>query len=208
MFFWGAIMNDRASFTNFPVFYPYLKRVVDTLASIIVLLLISPLLLAIALAVAVSSKGSILFWSQRQGKNRVAFPMLKFRTMTINSKIMSREILSEADFTFTPIGRFLRKTSLDELPQFWNVIKGDMSLIGPRPLLVDDYANEQRDKYPEIYSVKPGITGLAQVNGRNFITPKNKVRYDSFYANRMCLLLDLKIIIKTFSVIFNTKLVR
>ena len=188
--------------------YPIIKRLIDVTASFIMLVSLTPILLIVAIAVTVTSKGPVLFWSLRRGINGEAFSMPKFRTMTMCSKIMSIEVASESDVCFTPIGQFLRKTSLDELPQFWSVIKGDMSLIGPRPLLFDDYANVHREKHPAIYSVRPGITGLAQVNGRSFISPRNKIRYDAFYAGRVCMVLDLKIIAKTFGVILNTKLVK
>ncbi len=188
--------------------YPKIKRLIDVVASAVMLVSLTPLLILISIAVALTSKGPVLFWSSRRGIKGEAFSMPKFRTMTQCSKVLSREVASESDVCFTPIGQFLRKTSLDELPQFWSVLKGDMSLIGPRPLLFHDYANEHREQHPAIFSVRPGITGLAQVNGRSFITPRNKIRYDAFYAGRMCMVLDLKIIVKTFGVILNTKMVK
>jgi len=134
--------------------------------------------------------------------------MPKLRTMTQNSKIMPREKAKENDIFVTRFGRILRKTSLDELPQLWCVLKGEMSLVGPRPLLVNDRLADQRFAKPQIFDVKPGITGLAQVNGRNFITMRNKVRYDAFYADRLCLFLDLKILYRTIGTVFNIKLVK
>ena len=201
-------MKMKSFLSWFRAGYPLIKRLVDVVASVVMLISLIPLLLLISIAVGVTSRGSILFWSERRGINGIIFLMPKFRTMTQCSKVMSREIVSESDVKFTPIGKFLRKTSLDELPQFWSVIEGDMSLIGPRPLLANDYANVHREKYPKIYMVRPGITGLAQVNGRSFISPRNKIRYDAFYAGRVCMLLDLKILVKTFGVILNTKLVK
>ena len=131
--------------------------------------------------------------------------MPKFRSMTALSKVMSREAVTEGDIELTSIGAFIRKTSLDELPQLWSVLKGDMSFIGPRPLLHNDQCLEVRRNYPDIYSVRPGITGLAQVNGRNFISPRNKSRYDSFYSKRACLFLDTRIIMRTFVVVFSAQ---
>ncbi len=188
--------------------YPVVKRIIDIVVSIVMLVSLMPVLIIVSIAIAVSSKGPVLFWSERRGIQGHPFAMPKFRTMTKCSKLMSREVTSGADISFTPIGQFLRKTSLDELPQLWSVIKGDMSLIGPRPLLTNDYANAHREKYPKIYSVRPGVTGLAQVNGRSFISPRNKIRYDVFYAERVCMLLDLRILVNTFSVVLNMKLVK
>jgi O-antigen biosynthesis protein WbqP len=158
--------------------------------------------------VRLTSKGPALFWSERTGYKGTPFMMPKLRTMTQESKVMSRESAKASDISFTPIGRALRKTSLDELPQLWCVFKGEMSLIGPRPLLVNDRAASQRRARPEIYTVKPGITGLAQINGRNFISMRNKVRYDAFYAERVCLFLDAKILYRTVGTVFNFKLVQ
>ena len=134
--------------------------------------------------------------------------MPKFRTMTECSKIMSRECANDEDISITSIGLIFRKTSLDELPQLWSVLKGEMSLIGPRPLLVNDRLAAQRNTRPKIYEVKPGITGLAQVNGRNFISARKKIAYDAFYAERFCLFLDLKILYHTVGTVFNFKLVK
>lgn len=134
--------------------------------------------------------------------------MPKLRTMTQCSKVMSRESADAGDISVTRLGNILRKSSLDELPQLWCVLKGEMSLIGPRPLLVNDRLAEQRRARPEIFNVKPGITGLAQVNGRNFISMRNKVRYDAFYAERVCLFLDAKILYRTVGTVLNVKLVQ
>ncbi|WP_371398469.1 sugar transferase [Fretibacter rubidus] len=193
---------------RFQAYYPVIKRVQDILVSGTLLLMLTPVLLVTALAVALTSKGPILFWSARTGYKGQPFMMPKFRTMTQGSKVMQREIATDNDISVTKVGHVLRKCSLDELPQLWSVLKGDMSLIGPRPLLVNDQVIEQRAKHAEIFDVKPGITGLAQVNGRNFITMRNKVRYDAFYANRVCMLLDMKIALRTFGAVIDTKLVK
>ena len=193
---------------RFQAHYPKVKRLQDIVVSSVLLILLSPLLLLVALAVALTSKGSVIFWSARTGYKGETFLMPKFRTMTQNSKVMQREIATSNDICVTKIGHLLRKSSLDELPQLWSVLKGEMSLIGPRPLLVNDQVIAQRGKFTEIFDVKPGITGLAQVNGRNFISMRNKVRYDAFYANRMCMLLDLRIAFRTVGAVMNTKLVK
>lgn len=188
--------------------YALLKRLMDIVVSASLLLLLSPILLLSALAVKLTSKGPALYWSSRRGLNGTTFSMPKLRTMTVCSKEVSRELATESDIRFTPIGRFLRKVSLDELPQLWSVLTGKMSLVGPRPLIVNDQAEALRLQNAVIYDVKPGITGLAQVNGRSFITVKNKTRYDAFYATRVCLFLDFKILLRTAGILFKTDMVK
>lgn len=192
----------------FRAHYGSIKRCMDFAISGALLILLCPLFLGLVIAVKTTSSGGVFFWSERVGLNGNTFQMPKFRSMTSCSKVMSREIATDADIKLSPIGNFIRKLSLDELPQLWSVFKGDMSLIGPRPLLTNDYANAQRQVTPAIYSVKPGITGLAQVNGRSFITPRNKVKYDLFYAQRVCMILDFKIAFKTIGTVLNTDLVK
>lgn len=188
--------------------YPALKRIIDVVSASILLLMLAPLMCIVFIAVKLTSNGPGLFWSTRVGLNGQPFNMPKFRTMTIESKLMSREIATDSDIKLTKIGNLLRKSSLDELPQLWNVLRGDMSLIGPRPLLVNDHAEGERSQRPEIYNVKPGITGLAQVNGRNYVTPRNKSRYDAFYAERVCMILDAKIAIKTVRAVLKSEMIK
>lgn len=185
--------------------YPYLKRTIDIIISAALIIFLVPVFIFLFIAVKLTSQGPAIFWSERLGYDGKKFLMPKFRSMTALSKVMSREIASKDDIKLTPIGKYLRKSSLDEIPQLWSVLKGDMSLIGPRPLLNNDYSVSTRSNYPEIYSVRPGITGLAQVNGRNFISARNKTRYDTFYAQRACMWLDTKIAFRTFGVVFDTK---
>lgn len=183
------------------------KRVMDLLLSMSALLLLSPFLLAIALAVVLVSGRPALFIQDRVGLNgHSTFPCYKFRTMhngippAFNSD-GSTQVL-EQDRRVTRVGRILRKYSLDELPQLWNVFLGQMSLIGPRPDLLihwEMYDETQRRRY----SVKPGITGLAQVNGRNQLTVNEKINFDLTYVDNYSLLLDLKILLKTFGVVFG-----
>lgn len=193
---------------RFQAFYPALKRTMDIAVSATLLLVLSPLLIIVALIVALTSKGPVFFFSERTGFKGEPFKMPKFRTMSHCSRVMSREVATDNDIKITKVGHILRKASIDELPQLWSVLKGDMSLIGPRPLLVNDMAAADRFARKEIYDVKPGITGLAQVNGRNYISMRNKIRYDAFYANRVCMLLDMKIAYRTVGTVLNTKLVK
>ena len=201
------VRKVEVSRTGFSRVYPILKRLIDIVAASFLLLLTFPLMLVGYLAVILTSTGPGVFWSQRIGYDGKVFLMPKLRSMSSDSKLLSREIASPDDIKITPVGKFLRRTSIDELPQFWSVLKGDMSLIGPRPLLINDQAELARNKQPLIYTVKPGITGLAQVRGRNFVSPKNKSRYDMFYAQRVCLMLDAKIALKTVRVLFRPDMV-
>lgn len=193
---------------RFQELYPTVKRILDILMSGLALIFMAPLLVLLCLLVKITSQGPALFWSERTGYKGESFMMPKLRTMTECSKIISRECADTTDISVTPFGHILRKCSLDELPQLWCVFKGEMSLIGPRPLLVNDRAADQRRARPQIYDVKPGITGLAQVNGRNFISMRNKVRFDAFYADRVCLFLDAKILYRTVGTVLNFKLVQ
>lgn len=193
---------------RFQTLYPAVKRLIDIFVSGIALIVLAPVIILLCLIVKLSSKGPAVFWSERTGFEGSSFMMPKLRTMTQCSKLISRETANASDISVTKVGHILRKTSLDELPQLWCVLKGDMSLIGPRPLLVNDRAADQRWERPQIFDVKPGITGLAQVNGRNFISMRNKVRYDAFYADRVCLFLDAKILYRTVGTVFNFKLVQ
>lgn len=207
MHVWGLV-DMNSLLTRFQAFYPAVKRAIDLAVSGIALIVLAPLLLLLCLLVRITSSGPSLFWSERTGYKGAPFKMPKLRTMTQCSKIMSRESADAGDICVTPVGYILRKSSLDELPQLWCVFKGEMSLIGPRPLLVNDRATDQRRARPQIFNVKPGITGLAQVNGRSFISMRNKVRYDAFYADRVCLFLDAKILYRTVSTVLNVKLVK
>lgn len=194
-------------FEHIRFIYRPLKRVGDFVAAAVLLIVLSPVILIAAIAVRLTSEGPSLFWSSRTGQDGKMFMMPKLRTMTICSKLMSREVALGTDVKVTKLGRILRRTSIDELPQLWSVLKGDMSFVGPRPILEHDYALQERNSRPEIYSVKPGITGLAQVNGRNFVSPRNKARYDAFYANRVCFMLDFKIAWKTLGAVFRPQII-
>ena len=163
------------------------------LALIIVLIVIAPSLL-IALLVKITSKGPILYWSKRIGVNNKIFLMPKFRTMYLNTPDVATHQLKDPDKFITSIGLFLRRNSLDEVPQVYSVLIGDMSLVGPRPALFNQYdLISQRDK-KGISKLKPGITGWAQVNGRDELSISDKVQYDEEYLRRASLGLDIYII--------------
>lgn len=173
------------------------KRAFDIVASLAGLVFIAPVLLALAIAVRLTSRGPILFWSMRVGRGGRAFMMPKFRTMRVDAPLVAREALVGTRNLLTPIGGWVRRTSLDELPQLYCVLIGEMSLIGPRPLLPSDPASAARLARPAAMAARPGITGLAQVRGRNFVEPLKKVRYDQAYAEHWCWPLDLKILVDT-----------
>ena len=185
----------------------FVKRIMDLLLSAVALLLLWPLLLAIALAVKLESPGSVIYASLRAGKKGQKFVCYKFRTMFDGADGLRdslRQFNERQDPFFkiaddprvTPLGHFLRKYSLDELPQFWNVLKGDMSLVGPRPHPVDDYARYRPDDHRRL-DVKPGITGLWQVNARANPSFETCMKLDLEYMKRWSLLLDFKILLWT-----------
>lgn len=166
----------------------------DFILSLIAIIILSPIMLIIALLVKINLGSPVIFKQERPGLNEKIFTMYKFRTMT-DERDENGELLPDC-IRLTKLGRFLRSTSLDELPELFNILKGDMSIIGPRPLLVE-YLPLYNDYQRRRHEVKPGLTGLAQVNGRNNITWEEKFNYDIEYVNNISLLLDFKIIIKT-----------
>ena len=170
-----------------------LKRVLDFMLSLVGLILLSPVLLIIALIIKLTSPGPVFFKQKRVGKNKTYFNILKFRTMrTDTPKDTPTHLLTNPDQYITPIGKVLRKTSLDELPQIINILKGDMSIIGPRPALWNQYdLIEERDRYGA-NDILPGLTGWAQINGRDELEIDVKARLDGEYVERMSFLFDCK----------------
>jgi lipopolysaccharide/colanic/teichoic acid biosynthesis glycosyltransferase len=171
------------------------KRATDICLSATALVLLAPLLVAVALLVRCRLGAPVLYWQQRPGLNGRAFWMPKFRTMT-EAHDASGSLLPDGE-RLTRLGRWLRAASLDELPELWVVLRGDMSVVGPRPLLMDYLALYTPDEHRR-HAVKPGITGLAQVNGRNAISWEEKFAYDLQYVEELSLWLDLKILVKSF----------
>ncbi len=180
----------------------YLKPLIDFLVALFGLILLSPLLLFVWLGLLFSNNGKPFFLQKRPGKKGKIFIIIKFRTM--NDRLdKSGKLLPDGE-RLTAIGKFVRKTSLDEIPQLFNVLKGDMSLIGPRPLL-PDYLHLYNDFQKRRHEVKPGITGWAQVNGRNAISWDQKFAYDIWYVDNLSFLVDLKIVFKTFEKVFKSE---
>lgn len=171
-----------------------MKRLFDLIAGVsTVLVLILPIGL-VALAVRLTSKGPVLYWSERVGRNNKLFKMPKFRSMQIDTPTLATHLLSDPMSYLTPIGSFLRKSSLDELPQLWSIIKGDMSFVGPRPALYNQYDLIELRTQQGVHKLLPGLTGWAQVNGRDELPIPQKVAFDVAYQQNQSFWLDLKII--------------
>lgn len=178
------------------LFYQSIKRVCDLATVIVTAPIWVPLLLIASFAVKIKLGSPILFRQQRAGKGGKVFTILKLRTMVDGD--------GEDEERITPLGRFLRKTSLDELPQMINVLRGEMSIVGPRPLLVEYLPHYSKEQFRR-HEVKPGITGWAQINGRNAITWEERFKLDIWYVDNASLWLDLKIVLKTFASVINGK---
>lgn len=189
--------------------YQIIKRGIDIIASIAGFILISPLFLILMLVIKLDSKGPIFFKQKRVGKNKSYFNIYKFRTMRIDTpQDCPTHLLENPEKYITKVGKFLRKTSLDELPQIFNILKGDMSIIGPRPALwnQEDLINE-REKYGA-NDILPGLTGWAQINGRDELEIPEKARLDGEYVNNISLFFDLKCITGTITCVLKTDGVR
>lgn len=174
-----------------------MKRLFDIVCALGAMFLLGIPILVVSLVVKFTSKGAVLYWSNRVGKNNLIFQMPKFRTMKINTPAVATHLLSNPDQYLTPIGGFLRKSSLDELPQLYSILKGDMSFVGPRPALFNqDDLIELRTKRG-IQVLTPGLTGWAQINGRDDLPIPVKVDFDEYYLQHRSLLLDLNILFIT-----------
>jgi len=175
-----------------------MKRLFDVIVASIACMLLGVPMLIIAGIVTLTSNGSALYWSDRVGRNNVLFRMPKFRTMRIDTPTLATHLLADPDRFLTPIGKFLRRTSLDELPQLWSILKGDMSVVGPRPALYnqDDLIALRTQK--GVHVLTPGLTGPAQINGRDELPILLKVEFDEYYLNNSSMLFDLSIIAHTF----------
>ena len=174
--------------------YKYIKRILDIISSLLAIILLSPLLGMLAVIGAFEMKGNPFFTQERPGKDEKIFELVKFRTMT-NEKDKNGNLLSDAD-RLTRYGKFLRNTSLDELPELFNILKGDMSVIGPRPLLVK-YLPRYNQYLHRRHEVRPGLSGWAQVNGRNAISWEDKFNYDVEYVDNYSIVMDVKILFMT-----------
>lgn len=179
--------------------YIYVKRVLDLLLSLILIILLMPLFIVVSILIKKDSNGPIIFAQKRSGKNNKVFNLYKFRTMTYNNNVYDLTVEDKV----TKIGKFLRKSSIDELPQLFNILKGEMSFIGPRPWIVD-YAKYFTKKQFRRLEVLPGITGLAQANGRNCLSILDKIKYDLVYVNNISFKIDVYVIYCTIKNFFKT----
>ena len=187
------MMDDQT--IKFGIYARFFKRPMDFLLSLIALIILSPLLLVIALLVRIKLGSPVLFKQRRPGKNEKIFTLYKFRTMT-DEKDQYGSLLPKEN-RFTKFGNLIRKLSIDELPEIFNILKGEMSIVGPRPLLIE-YLPLYNEKQKKRHSVRPGLTGLAQINGRNAITWQKKFDFDLEYVHNVTFLNDIKIITRTF----------
>ena len=174
-----------------------MKRIIDFGICIICGVIFFIPVVLVSIIVKLTSKGPILYWSRRIGVNNREFLMPKFRSMQIDTPVVATHLLKEADSFLTPIGNFLRKSSLDELPQLYCILTGDMSFVGPRPALYNQYDLIELRTANGVHTLKPGLTGWAQINGRDDIDNTKKVEYDKYYLENQSFLFDMKIIFLT-----------
>ncbi|MCI9073256.1 MAG: sugar transferase [Lachnospiraceae bacterium] len=184
--------------------YVYVKRGMDFVLSLLGLVVLSPVFLVLVIAIKMDSAGPIFFQQKRVGVHKTHFSILKFRTMRIDTpKDVPTHLLENPEQYITKVGKFLRRTSLDELPQIFNILKGDMAVVGPRPALWNQYdLIEERDKYGA-NDIRPGLTGWAQINGRDELEIPVKARFDGEYVEKMGLKMDLRCFFGTFISVFR-----
>lgn len=195
--------------------YEVIKRLIDIVCSFLGVLVLSPLFIIIAIIIKMTSKGPVFFSQKRVGKNGKEFDMYKFRSMVVNAEELKEKLAAKNEMSgpmfkmkddprVTKVGKFIRKTSIDELPQLWNVLKGDMSLVGPRPSLPKEVAQFENWMYKRL-EVKPGLTCYWQVSGRNNIDFEDWMKLDIKYVNDRSTWIDIKLIFKTVGVLFGDK---
>ncbi len=175
-----------------------MKRIFDLYVSFAMIFILLLFILTIAILIKITSNGPILFWSNRIGKNNTLFKMPKFRTMHLRTPAVATHLLKNPSLYLTPIGSFLRRTSLDEIPQLWSILVGDMSFVGPRPALFNQYDLINLRTSKGIHHLVPGLTGWAQVNCRDELSIAEKVNFDAEYLKKKSFIFDLKILYLTF----------
>ncbi len=175
----------------------YMKRFLDVLFSLVLLIILSPLFLIISILIKLNSKGTVFFTQMRIGRNNNLFKFYKFRTMRVGTPNVATDELGDAKSYITSVGKVLRKTSLDEIPQLINILKGDMTFVGPRPALYNQYNLKELRTKAGVHALVPGVTGWAQINGRDHNDDFQKTELDRYYLNHKSLKLDLKIVLMT-----------
>lgn len=198
-------LNNRNSQKN-NQFYLYIKRILDFILSLVGIVVLLPIFIIISIAIRLDSEGPIIFKQKRYGKDKKVFNIYKFRSMSINAPRNEKtRNLYNSDKYITRVGSFLRKTSLDELPQLFNILLGQMSIIGPRPVILKEHELiKKREKY-NANNIKPGITGWAQINGRDTLSDDKKAELDGYYAMNMGPVLDIKCFFMTILYVFKRK---
>lgn len=182
----------------------YLKRLTDIFFSLLILLLFSPVLLVAALLIKLESKGPVFFLHERAGYKGKPFKLYKLRGMVDNALSIGPELTQINDPRITKVGKFLRRTSIDEIPNFINVLKGEMSVVGPRPdifSITNNYTEDQK----QVFNFKPGVTGISQINGRQMLDPADRVRMEISYYNNETFISDFIVLLKTFKVVFSNE---
>lgn len=181
------------------------KRIIDVALSFIALVVLSPVIILLMILIKIDSRGPVIFKQKRVGIDKTLFTMYKFRSMKIETPEIPTYLLDNPDVYITRVGKILRKSSLDELPQILNILKGDMSIVGPRPALWNEYGLiQERDKYG-VNNIRPGLTGWAQINGRDELYVPAKVKYDGEYMESLSLSMDFKCFIKTIPMILKSE---
>jgi len=183
---------------NIRVISQLVRRAIDALLAVVVLCIFSPVMLFTALTILLTSPGPAIYWSDRVGQRNRIFKMPKFRTMLVDTPAVATHLLADPEKALTPIGSFLRRSSLDELPQLWSILKGDMSFVGPRPALFNQYDLIALRTQCGVDALVPGLTGWAQVNGRDALSIPDKVQFDMQYLQRRSFAMDMKILYMTF----------
>ncbi len=181
-----------------------LKRIFDLFLSSILLIISTPIFIIVAIAIKLDSKGPVFFIHERTGMNGKNFKMIKFRGMVQNALEIGPELTQHNDPRITRVGKFLRRTSLDEIPQFINVLKGEMSIVGPRPEITSITA-KYTPVEKRVFNFRPGITGISQINGRQMLSPSDRVRMEIHYYEKASFISDIIIMLKTFSVVISNE---
>lgn len=179
------------------MYIKFIKRTLDLTAAILSLIILAPLLIIISLLIKIDSRGPLIFKQSRVGRNNVRFTILKFRSMKVDTPDIATDDLNNPDKYLTRVGKIIRKTSLDEIPQLINILRGEMTIVGPRPALYNQYNLIKLRNVNGIDNLLPGLTGYAQIMGRDSISEKQKVNYDLYYLQHVTMLFDLKIILWT-----------
>ena len=202
-----AILIPKKSILDDLRLYDFVKRIGDVVLSILLFLVLSPLMCMIAIFIKIDSSGPVIFAQERLGKNGVPFLMYKFRSMRVDAEKDGPKWAAENDDRCTRVGKILRKARLDEIPQLWNILEGDMSFVGPRPERAYFYQKFEAEipGFKDRLAVKPGLTGLAQINGGYDLGPEEKIVYDMEYIEHQSVHLDVKCMLKTFTLIFTHK---